>query len=119
MDNTVNLGIDFQGTFRPEEAVTLREVAKLLRGRRGRLNLDVCRRWAVRGCHPAGERGPLLILPTIKWNGIRMAMPEWIEAFERVRIQLASSLPIARPQMRSRRAATKAYQEAVANLQRR
>lgn len=113
--NTVSLGIDLVGTFRPEEALTLQEVAKLIRGRRGRINIDALRRWATRGCRPAGERGPRVLLPTIRWNGVRMSMLSWIETFEKVRIRLAS-LPAARPVHRSRTEEERACRAAMARL---
>src|SRR5438034_6956519 len=87
----VDLGIDF-GTFDRQRAVTLTHATKLMKGRKGHLHREIVLRWANprRGYRPAGPDGPVLLLPLVKVDGLRLTMPEWILAFEDMRKRLAA-----------------------------
>jgi hypothetical protein len=78
--------------FDISEAISLNDARKLMRGRRGRRpSIDTVRRWASlnRGCYPLGPKGPKILLMSIKFNGEVLTHPDWVEAFERRRLQLA------------------------------
>ena len=85
----VDLGIDL-ATFDRQRAVTLTQAAKLMKGRKGHIHREVILRWANprRGYRPSGPRGPTLILPIVKVEGLRLTMAEWVLAFEAMRKQL-------------------------------
>jgi hypothetical protein len=85
--------------------------------------------WATYGVPPAVQGVGILAvaaaLAAVVWAmtvksgarrlGIRMCMPAWVEAFEKVRIRIAA-MPAARPVLRSRREAERAYRAAVARV---
>src|SRR5438132_6781778 len=87
----VELGIDL-GTFDRQRAVSLTQATKLMKGRKGHLHREVVLRWANprRGYRPAGPDGPVLILPIVKIDGLKLTMPEWVLAFEAMRRQLTA-----------------------------
>ena len=87
----VNLGVDVHATFDPASSIDVITAAAMLHGRRGRgVSLSVVRRWAnaKRGQRPQGERGPRLVLPSVKVGAALAFMPQWVELFERVRARL-------------------------------
>jgi hypothetical protein len=87
----VDLGIDLAGTFDRPQALTLTQATKLMKGRKGHIHREIALRWANprRGYRPAGPDGPVLILPVLKVDGLRLTMPAWVLAFEAMRRQLA------------------------------
>lgn len=70
------------------ESISIEEARALVRGRKGRVALDVIRRWAKKGCRPCGPDGPLLKLPALKMSGALRTMPDWVRAFESRRQEL-------------------------------
>jgi hypothetical protein len=96
----VQLGIDTEATFDAARQLSLTEAAKLLRGRGGKApSVDTLRRWANpnRGCR-VGELQ--LLLPTVRVGGEVLTMPEWVQAFAKMRARLGVRKvlpPVARP----------------------
>jgi hypothetical protein len=92
----VTLGIDFS-TFDSETAITLAQASKYIRGRQGRISLDVLRRWCTKGCRPVGPVGPCLIFPTFRIGGIRLTQVAWCQLFEQMRVRLSMAAQAAVP----------------------
>ncbi len=93
----VDLGVDLS-SFDRQRAVSLTQATKLMKGRKGHLHREIVLRWANprRGYRPAGPDGPVLLFPFVKFDGIRLTMPEWIQAFEEMRKRLApAEIPAA------------------------
>ena len=89
--------------FEAARAMTLREAISSgrlnIRGRKP--TLAVVQRWANprRGCHPVGESGPQLVLPTVLTSRERLTMPEWVDWFvaSRASILVASARKLIVP----------------------
>lgn len=108
--------------FEPEQALSLRDAAALIRGRGGRPgNLCVLRRFANPkvGCRPAGASGPCIILPTTYYAGCRMLMKQWATAFEEARRRIGSGATLPQHRQPTARQQSAAHQRAVEELQRR
>lgn len=107
MKDVIDLGIDLLAEYDDARSVGLEEARRLMRGRSGPVALEVARRWAGRGCRPAGPEGPVLFLPAVKISHEWRTLPEWVRAFERKRLELetcgVAPPPTARPE-RSRAA---------------
>lgn len=90
-------------------AISLAIARTRMRGRGGKLPaIQTVRRWAnpKRGCRPAGEHGPLIVLRTVKFSGEILTMPEWVAEFEaeRVRLGTRENPPLPRTSKERRRA---------------
>lgn len=108
------------------KAIGLVDATKLMRGKGGRAPaVETVRRWANarKGCHPAGPKGPRIVLPTRKVNGEVLVMPQWVEEFETRRAALgeqrgqedAKPEPIVYP-MQSSKQARRAHEAAERRL---
>lgn len=95
----VDLGVDL-ATFDRQRAITLTQATKLMKGRKGHLHREIVMRWANprRGFRPGCPGGPILVLPIVRIDGMRLTMPEWVAAFEDMRKRLgapSADLPAA------------------------
>lgn len=88
----VDLGVDL-AAFDRQRALTLSEATKMMRGRKGHVHREIALRWANprRGYRPSGPDGPVLLLPIVKVDGMRLTMPEWVRAFEEMRKSLSAA----------------------------
>lgn len=84
----INLVADPAAEFDWNQAVSMKEAAKRMRGRMpGRTACKfVATRWATRGWSPRGK--PVrIILPTVRLDGYRWTMNAWIDKFEKARME--------------------------------
>lgn len=110
-------GFDF------DKSLTVRQAAKLLKGRGGRsAHLESVRRWISKGCRPGGEGAPLLKLKAVWSAGQWLTCVEWIREFQ-VEMAREGARRRDRPQPpplglpeRSRRAAFKRSQRILASM---
>lgn len=102
-------------------ALTVRQAAKLLKGRGGKsAHLESVRRWISRGCRPGGEGTPVLKLQAVWAAGQWLTSLEWVRAFQVEMARLGAKRrerpePLALPE-RSRRAAYKRSQRILAEM---
>lgn len=77
--------------------ISLTEAAKLIRGKGGkRAHVASVRRWASpkRGYRPRGSLAAPIVLRTVRIGPDVCTLPEWVEEFERARLE-AGSVPCA------------------------
>lgn len=112
----LNVSLD---EFDARRAIGIRQVQKLVHGRNGHVSIEVLRRWANpgHGCRPCGEGGPVLVLPAVRVSGQLFTMPDWVQLFERRRLELGSRIA-ERPQGRPPRSREAAHRRAEARLDR-
>jgi hypothetical protein len=67
--------------------LSMEDAQKLIRGRRGRVNLGVLRRWTHPGlgCRPLGDAGPRIVLRAEKVGGRLWTTLAWVREFEAAR----------------------------------